>query len=272
MNSAGTYVKNFFPIFLLGAVFGKVMEDSGMARSIAGWIVRKLGTSRAVISIVIAASILTYGGVSLFVVGFAVYPFANAIFQEANFPRRLIPGCIALGAFGCTMTAIPGTPQIQNMIPTKYFGTDAYAAPVFGLIGAALIYGIALAWLEWRKHRMIANGEGFGAIDTRHVKEDLEHDIPDVNPGLAALPLIITLVLNYVMTKVISGCDPAMMEPTSKLALASKVIPVATWALIIALVAGILCRYPDLRPSVQGARQPDDLPQRRAPSVLCSPS
>lgn len=240
MNSAGTYVKNFFPIFLLGAVFGKVMEDSGMARSIAGWIVHKLGTSRAVISIVIAASILTYGGVSLFVVGFAVYPFANAIFQEANFPRRLIPGCIALGAFGCTMTAIPGTPQIQNMIPTKYFGTDAYAAPVFGLVGAALIYGLALAWLEWRKHRMVANGEGFGAIDTRHVKEDLEHDIPDVNPGLAALPLIITLVLNYVMTKVISGWDPAMMEPTSKLALASKVIPVATWALIIALVAGIL--------------------------------
>ncbi len=101
MNSAGTYVKNFFPIFLLGAVFGKVMEESGMARSIARWIVQRLGPARAIISIVLAASILTYGGVSLFVVGFAVYPFAASIFLEANFPRRLIPGAIALGAFGC---------------------------------------------------------------------------------------------------------------------------------------------------------------------------
>ena len=239
MNSAGTYVKNFFPIFMLGAVFGKVMEDSGMARSIAGWIVNKLGPSRAVISIVIAASILTYGGISLFVVGFAVYPFANAIFQEADFPRRLIPGCIALGAFGCTMTAIPGTPQIQNLIPTKYLGTDAFAAPVFGLIGAAIIYVLAIIWLETRKHRMMANGERFGKADERIAVRD-ENDIEDVGPFLAALPLIITLVLNFVLTKYFATWDPSVMEPTSKLALASKTIPVATWALICALLAGIV--------------------------------
>lgn len=240
MNSVGTYVKNFFPIFLLGAVFGKVMEDSGMARSIAGWIINKLGPSRAIVSIALAAGILTYGGVSLFVVGFATYPFANAIFQAANFPRRLIPGCIAVGAFGCTMTAIPGSPQIQNMIPTKYFGTDAYAAPVFGLIGGILIFGISIVWLEWHKKKLQAAGEGFGAIDTRHVQEERENDVPDPSAALSALPLIITLVLNYVLTQAISGWDPAMMDPTSKLALASKVIPVANWALIIALVAGIL--------------------------------
>ncbi len=241
MNSAGTYVKNFFPIFLLGAVFGKVMEESGMARSIARWIVQRLGPARAIISIVLAASILTYGGVSLFVVGFAVYPFAASIFLEANFPRRLIPGAIALGAFGCTMTAIPGTPQIQNMIPTKYFNTDAFAAPVFGLIGSVIIYTLGLLWLEYRKHKMIAAGEGYGRLDTRtdHSKKD---DVEDVPPLVAFIPLLAVLVLNFILTKVIGGWDQSIIQdPTfTKLALASKVIPVATWALIIALVCGIL--------------------------------
>lgn len=241
MNSAGTYVKNFFPIFLLGAVFGKVMEESGMARSIARWIVQRLGPARAIVSIVLAASILTYGGVSLFVVGFAVYPFAASIFLEANFPRRLIPGAIALGAFGCTMTAIPGTPQIQNMIPTKYFNTDAFAAPVFGLVGSVIIYALGLAWLEWRKHKMLAAGEGYGRLDTRtdHGKKD---DVEDVPPLVAFIPLLAVLVLNFILTKVISGWDQSIMQDPAftKLALASKVIPVATWALIIALVCGIV--------------------------------
>ena len=241
MNSAGTYVKNFFPIFLLGAVFGKVMEESGMARSIARWIVQRLGPARAIISIVLAASILTYGGVSLFVVGFAVYPFAASIFLEANFPRRLIPGAIALGAFGCTMTAIPGTPQIQNMIPTKYFNTDAFAAPVFGLVGSVIIYTLGLLWLEYRKHKMIAAGEGYGRLATRtdHSKKD---DVEDVPPLVAFIPLLAVLVLNFILTKVIGGWDQSIIQdPTfTKLALASKVIPVATWALIIALVCGIL--------------------------------
>lgn len=239
MTSAGTYVKNFFPIFLLGAVFGKIMEESGMARSIAGWIVDKLGPSRAILSIVLAAAILTYGGVSLFVVGFAVYPFAANIFKKADFPRRLIPGAIALGAFGFTMTAVPGSPQIQNMIPTKYFGTDAFAAPIFGLIGTVFIFGLGMLWLEYRKHKMMAAGEGYGREDTRadHSKTD---EVGDVPPAIAFIPLLAVLVLNFILTEVIKGWDPAMMESTSALALASKTIPVATWALIIALVAGIL--------------------------------
>ena len=202
---------------------------------------QRLGPARAIISIVLAASILTYGGVSLFVVGFAVYPFAASIFLEANFPRRLIPGAIALGAFGCTMTAIPGTPQIQNMIPTKYFNTDAFAAPVFGLVGSVIIYTLGLLWLEYRKHKMIAAGEGYGRLDTRtdHSKKD---DVEDVPPLVAFIPLLAVLVLNFILTKVIGGWDQSIIQdPTfTKLALASKVIPVATWALIIALVCGIL--------------------------------
>lgn len=141
MGKAVTYIKSFFPIFLLGAIFGKVMEDTGLARSIAKAIITGLGKEphKAVLSIVIAASLLTYGGVSLFVVVFAVYPFAAALFKEANYPKRLLPGIIALGAFTATMDCLPGTPQIQNIIPTAYFGTTLYSAPLAGIIGACII-------------------------------------------------------------------------------------------------------------------------------------
>lgn len=109
------------------------MEDTGLAKSIAKWLILGLGAERAILSIVLAASILTYGGVSLFVVVFAVYPFAAALFKEGNLPKHFIPASIALGAFAPTMDAIPGTPQIQNLIPTNFFGTNAYAAPIAGI-------------------------------------------------------------------------------------------------------------------------------------------
>lgn len=239
MIKAVTYVKNFFPIFLLGAVFGKVMEESGAARSIAHYIATKLGHERAILAIVLAASFLTYGGVSLFVVAFAVYPFASALFAEANLPRRLIPASIALGAFCYTMTALPGTPQIQNMIPTKYFNTDSFAAPLFGICGAIMMFGLGIAWLEYRKRKMIAAGEGYGEIDTR-VQTNFDDGVASLHPGLAMLPLVVVLVLNYVLTKVITGWDHSLMDGTAKLPLASATIPVANWALILALICGIL--------------------------------
>lgn len=239
MVKAVTYVKNFFPIFLLGAVFGKVMEESGAARSVAHFIATSLGARRAIPAIVLAAAFLTYGGVSLFVVAFAVYPFASALFKEAGLPRRLIPGAIALGAFCFTMTALPGTPQIQNMIPAKYFNTNTFAAPVFGTVGAIIMAVAGLAWLEYRKRKMLTAGEGYGEPDMR-VQTNFDDGVPHLHPALAALPLITVLAVNFVMTKLISGWDPTVMQGTSALPLASKVVPTANWALIIALIVGIL--------------------------------
>lgn len=129
MAKGVTYIKSYFPVFLLGAVFGKVMEDTGLAKGISQWIITSLGRERAILSVVLAGAVLTYGGVSLFVVVFAVYPFASALFKQAEIPKRLVPGAIALGAFTFTMDSFPGTPQIQNIIPTNYFGTNIYAAP-----------------------------------------------------------------------------------------------------------------------------------------------
>lgn len=159
MPALGNYLITYFPLFLLGALFGKLMDDSGAARAIAYFIVEKLGDTKAILAIVLACGILTYGGVSLFVVAFAVFPIAAALFREAGVPKRLIPATIALGSFTFTMTALPGTPQIQNAIPAPFFGTDAFAAPGLGIIAALIMFGGGIAWLMYRAKRLTTAGE-----------------------------------------------------------------------------------------------------------------
>ena len=146
MDKLAGFLKLYFPIFLLGAVFGKVIEISGFSKSIVAAVIRLIGPQHAVLAIVLVSNVLTYGGVSLFVVVFAVYPFAAEVFRQGNLPKRLIPGAIALGAFSYTMDALPGTPQIQNIIPTTFFHTDAYAAPWLGVIGGIFIFVVGMTY------------------------------------------------------------------------------------------------------------------------------
>jgi H+/gluconate symporter-like permease len=241
MMNAANYVKSFFPIFLLGAIFGKVMEMSGAAASIAQGIVRALGSKRAILSVVLAGAILTYGGVSLFVVAFAVYPFAAAIFREANIPKRLIPGTIALGAFTFTMDALPGTPQIQNIIPTTFFGTDAYAAPWVGIIGAVLVLSGGLFWLERRRKQAQAAGEGYGD-NHKNEPESVESNEKYPALWLSILPLLIVLVANFVFSRTdwsaINWYNESMLKESFKIASAKSVV--SSWALIAALSLGII--------------------------------
>lgn len=138
------FVKLYFPVFLLGAVFGKLIELSGFSRSIVAAAIRILGRRHAIPVIVLVCALLTYGGVSLFVVAFAVYPFAAELFRQSGIPKRLIPATVALGAFSFTMDALPGTPQIQNIIPTSFFGTNAWAAPA-GAYRLAVHYHLRFA-------------------------------------------------------------------------------------------------------------------------------
>ena len=161
MPALGKYLITYFPLFLLGAIFGKLMSDSGAARVIAIFIAEKLGGSRAILAIVLACGILTYGGVSLFVVAFAIFPIAAALFREAQVPKRLIPATIGLGSFTFTMTALPGTPQIQNAIPAPFFGTNAFAAPGLGIIAGLIMFAGGTAWLMFRANRLAAAGEGY---------------------------------------------------------------------------------------------------------------
>lgn len=236
MGKMVIYIKNFFPVFLLGAVFGKVMEESGCARAIAKHIALKLGSRHAVVAVALSTALLTYGGVSMFVVPFAVYPFARNLFEEGKIPRRLIPASIALGSFGFSMTAMPGSPQIQNMIPANYFGTTLYAAPVFGLIGAVLMISCGLGWLLWRQKKL--THEGFGRKDER-LSTSFDDDL-DIHPYIAVLPLVAVLGLNILLTAIIKNWNPEIMAETAAIPLAGRKIPVTSWALIISLAAGIL--------------------------------
>ena len=244
MERAATYVKTFFPVFLLGAVLGKVMEDTGMARSIAVTIVDKLGAHRAIMAIVLAATVLTYGGVSLFVVVFAVYPLAAAIFKEANIPKRLIPGCIALGAFGYTMTMLPGTPQIQNIIPTSFYGTTTFAAPIIGLLAALMQFSLGIMWLERRRKSAQAAGEGYGKHTLNEPTAEQLAEAKDGNyPNffLSILPLVLVIAVNFYFTTV--TWNDSILAPFQQMGL-KLIVPstkavVGIWALIIGLVVGL---------------------------------
>ena len=197
MEATGGFIIQYFPLFLLGAVFGKLMEVSGSARVLADGIIRRLGPSRAVLAVILSCAVMTYGGVSLFVVAFAVWPIASALFREAELPKVLIPATIALGAFTFTMTALPGTPAIQNAIPMPYFGTTPFAAPGLGLITGALMLGLGWGWLEYRARAL---GPGYGDDDTPAQARDTG-SAPTLM--IAGAPLVLVLVLNLAFTFVL---------------------------------------------------------------------
>lgn len=236
------FLKLYFPVFLLGAVFGKVIELSGFSRSIVLAVIKVVGRQRAMLSIVLVCAILTYGGVSLFVVVFAVYPFAAEMFREADIPKRLIPGTIALGAFTFTMDALPGTPQIQNIIPTTFFKTTTWAAPFLGIIGSVFILSVGLAYLNWRRRQAIAAGEGYGVGHSQEPELIGAERLPAA--VIAMLPLAAVFVLNRVFT----GLIPRFYGEKHAMTLAGATEPVVTdvtklaaiWAVMGALLMGIL--------------------------------
>ena len=236
MVNFASYAKAYFPVFLLGAIFGKIMDDSGAAKSIAYAISSKLGKDKAILAVVLSCAILTYGGVSLFVVAFAVYPIAAALFKEAGIPKRFLPASIALGAFTFTMTALPGTPQIQNAIPMPFFGTNAYAAPIIGLIGSGVMFGVGMLWLTRRTKNAMATGEGYGAHGEEELKEVDLSKLPKFS--LAITPIILVLVVNYLLGKyVFATMDGTFLKDFGGIKISSVQ---GIWSLISALVIAII--------------------------------
>jgi H+/gluconate symporter-like permease len=245
MDKMVGFLKLYFPVFMLGAVFGKLIELSGFSKSIVAATIGLVGRSRAILSIVLVCALLTYGGVSLFVVVFAVYPFAAELFRASDIPKRLIPGTIALGAFTFTMDSLPGTPQIQNIIPTAFFGTNTWAAPWLGTIGGVFILIVGLSYLDWRRRKAAAAGEGYGG---NLVNEPEPFDAARLpHPLIALLPLVLVGVCNKLFTdwiphlygetqsflpSVVGSAKPVVQE-VSKVA--------AIWAVEGALLVGILC-------------------------------
>jgi H+/gluconate symporter-like permease len=240
------FVKLYFPVFLLGAVFGKVIELSGFSEAIVAAAIRYIGRSRANAVIVAVSALLTYGGVSVFVVVFAVYPFAAELYRQSNIPKRLMPGAIALGAFSFTMDSLPGTPQIQNIIPTTFFKTTAWAAPALGIIGAVFIIVVGLSYLEWRRRAALAKGEGYGTSLVNEPEHVQTNNLP--HPLLAIAPLVLVGAANFALTKWIpvwygtgTYTVPPDVLPGAHASISTTIKSViSVWAVQGALLLGIL--------------------------------
>jgi H+/gluconate symporter-like permease len=268
MGAAGDFIAQFFPLFLLGALFGKLMEDSGSVAAISRFMSERLGVRRAMLAVVLAGALVTYGGVSLFVAFFVIAPMAQGLFRAADIPGRLMPAAIALGTSTFTMTALPGTPAIQNAIPMPFFGTTAFAAPGLGLIAAAIMLGFGLWWLGRAQAAARRAGEGYGGMTVapdaaaRHpvvrerattassfdTLEACRGFISSKEPGavVALLPLAVVLAVN--------------------LALSATALP-GVGAVIVALACAIgalvllnFRRLPSLRESVDAGASASVLP------------
>nr|WP_111301862.1 GntP family permease [Paracoccus saliphilus] len=267
MQSLGGYVITYFPLFMLGAIFGKVMADGGAARSIAEWIVDRLGAGRAILAVVLSCGVLTYGGVSLFVVAFAVYPIANALFRRADIPKRLLPAAIALGSFTFTMTAFPGTPAIQNAIPMPFFGTNVFAAPLLGSLAGIIMLAGGTLWLSRRAAAAATRGEGYGQHEATSADASLPDDA-DLPPfALAILPVLSVIVINAVLTWLVFPTMTAGYLALPEYGETELAAVAGIWAIIVSLVLSILLaialnlrRFGSLRESVNAGTMGSLLP------------
>lgn len=234
MGGFANFVKNYFPIFLTGAIFAKLMEEALYAKSIANFITKNLGKNKTILAVVLAGALLTYGGVSLFTVAFVLYPIANVLFKESDIPKRLIPGTIALGSFTFTMTALPGTPEIQNVIPMRYFGTDTFAAPLIGIIASVLMLVLGMAWLTYRVRKAHENLEGYG---NHYIEDNFNEDKNIPNIFLAVTPILIIFLSNLFFSKIFYQLIDGSYLSKYNLALDNVS---GTWSVIISIVISTL--------------------------------
>jgi H+/gluconate symporter-like permease len=298
MVSAAQFLAQFFPLFLLGALFGKLMEDSGAVEAIARFMTERLGTSRAMLAVVLAGALVTYGGVSVFVAFFVLAPMAQALFRTADVPRRLMPAAIGLGTMTFTMTALPGTPAIQNAIPMPFFGTTPFAAPVLGIIASGIMLAFGLWWLGRAQAAAHKSGEGFGGApdavaglvaQDEKIRERAtvarEFDPAEIQHGRhgdelppivqAMLPLVVVVSVNFLMSLVVlPRLDFSFLaeEAWGSTSISSVA---GVWAVAVALAAAILTlvlinrrRLPALRESMDAGANASALPALSVASLV----
>jgi H+/gluconate symporter-like permease len=298
MGSAAGFLAQFFPLFLLGAVFGKLMDDSGSVSAVADFMTERLGKGRAMLAVVLAGAMVTYGGVSLFVAFFVLAPMAQALFRAAAIPSRLMPAAIVLGTSTFTMSALPGTPSIQNAIPMPFFGTTPFAAPGLGIIASLIMLGFGLWWLHRAESKARRSGEGYGAetpvradaaADDELVRERAttarEFDPAEMHHGhhsdttpsivLAALPLIVVVAVNLLMSLFVLPRLDFSFLAEERWGGTSITAVAGVWSVVIALAAAIVTvivfnrrRLPSLRQSMDAGANAAVLPALSVASLV----
>ena len=298
MGNAASFLGQFFPLFLLGALFGKLMEDSGSVAAIARFMTERLGPRRAVLAVVLAGALVTYGGVSLFVAFFVLAPMAQQLFRSAGIPRRLMPAAIVLGTSTFTMSALPGTPSIQNAIPMPFFGTTPFAAPGLGILASLVMLGFGLWWLGREEALTRKAGEGFGdgevlSSDRIAADETLrerattarEFDPPEIVRGkatdrpppflLSALPLVVVVAVNFAMSMLILPSLDTSFLAEPRWGGTSLAAVGGVWAVVTALACAIATvlavshrRLPALRATMDAGANASVLPAVSVASLV----
>jgi len=297
INAAG-FLAQFFPIFLLGAVFGKLMDDSGAVTSVARFMAERLGERRVILAVVLAGAMVTYGGVSLFVAFFVIVPMARSLFRAASIPRRLIPAAIVLGTSTFTMSALPGTPSIQNAIPMPFFGTTPFAAPGLGIIASLIMLSSGLWWLHRAEAAARRAGEGYGedaegAIEQVAADEllrerattarefdpaELQHGqrSDQASPVLSAMaPLFVVVTVNLVMSLVVLPRLDVGYLAEQRFGATSLAAVAGVWSVAVALAAAIAttialnwARLPALRRTMDAGANASVLPAFSVASLV----
>jgi H+/gluconate symporter-like permease len=298
MGSAARFLAQFFPLFLLGAVFGKLMDDSGSVSAVANFMTESLGERHVMLAVVLAGALVTYGGVSLFVAFFVLAPMAQALFRVAAIPRRLMPAAIILGTSTFTMSALPGTPSIQNAIPMPFFGTTPFAAPGLGIIASIIMLGLGLWWLRRAEGSARRSGEGYGAeasgsvdaaADDEMVRERAttarEFDPTEIHHGqrsdsvpsirVAALPLVVVVLVNLTMSLFILRRLDFSFLAEQRWGGTSIAAVAGVWSVVVALAAAIATviafnrgRLPVLRQSMDAGANASVLPALSVASLV----
>ena len=298
MGGAAGFLAQFFPLFLLGALFGKLMDDSGSVQAIARFMTERLGPHRAMLAVVLAGAAITYGGVSLFVAFFVLAPMAQSLFQATNVPRRLMPAAIVLGTSTFTMSALPGTPAIQNAIPMPFFGTTPFAAPGLGVIASLVMLAFGMWWLQRAETLARKAGEGYGAApqtaadkaaDDEFVRERAtaarEFDPAEIHRGhhsetappiiLAALPLAVVVSVNLLMSLVVLPRLDLSLLAEEKWGATSLSAVGGVWSVAVALAAAVATvvivnrpRLPALRESMDAGANASVLPAFSVASLV----
>jgi H+/gluconate symporter-like permease len=279
-------------------VFGKLMDDSGSVSAVADYMTKRLGTGRAMLAVVLAGAMVTYGGVSLFVAFFVLAPMAQALFRAAAIPSRLMPAAIILGTSTFTMSALPGTPSIQNAIPMPFFGTTPFAAPGLGIVASLIMLGFGLWWLHRAESKARRTGEGYGgetpvradaAADDELVRERAttarEFDPAEIHRGqhgdsvptivVAGLPLIVVVAVNLLMSFFVLRRLDFSLLAEERWGGTSITAVAGVWSVVVALAAAIVTviifnrsRLPSLRQSMDAGANASVLPALSVASLV----